>query len=386
LLQDSGVASPCQGDRDVARTVVDHVTAELGCDFSAADRYLRDISRFSSPGRDREERIFARLVEARTEMLRAAGACVNLSTLLEEQSTTRDEHAGEDPDDEPTDDLENEAYALPDRPLSDPEPRSSLLSFATCCRALEQVELDHSDPVVAALDQALSKYARARDRAMEGALKLVPWVARRYHQRGLPLEDLIQEGNLGLMRALEKFDPIKGVRFATYATFWIRQSILRAIADHSRTIRIPVHVGEVLRKAVHIRNSIRAEHNRDATVEELANRLEKSPAAAERILALPRIATNSVPVGMVDESVREPDRRYDEECLQRNISGQLGILPARSEFVVRLRFGLAGLDEHTLEEVGELFDLTRERIRQIESKALRILRHPSRSRLLQAFL
>jgi RNA polymerase sigma factor (sigma-70 family) len=252
------------------------------------------------------------------------------------------------------------------------------------CQLLPRLAAEQSHPDVITLKKALEKYRRVRDRAMEGGLKIVPFWARKYSRRGLPLEDLIQEGNLGLMRAVEKFDPAQRTRFGAYATYWIRQSMLRAIDDQSRVIRIPVHLAETLRKSARIREATKAGLNRDATVEELAEKLECSRAIASRLFKIPSVVAKNIPVGLADKELIPADQIPHENSLKRLLGGMLIKLPPRSEYVIRLRFGLGGIEDQTLEEVGQRFDLTRERVRQIEAKALRILSHPARLKLLQA--
>jgi RNA polymerase sigma factor (sigma-70 family) len=354
--------------------------------LETAERYKSDIAGFASFSPDREARIFTKVADARARLVDAFSGFLQMPSLALQGELAPTADVGDDyveVDDDDGEGVDAGADTTPGKEETT-APELFLRDFIKLFGELEQNVSDKRD--LESLRLALDGYRKARDRAMEGGLKLVPWLAHRYRRRGLPVEDLIQEGNIGLMRAVEKFDITKGSRFGTYAVWWIRQAMLRAIQDQSRLLRIPVHIGEFVRKTERIRQRVQAEFGRDATVEEIAGELEVSPGKIRNVLAIPEPCLPAVLRSRVDDSIPLPDRRQDLDDLRTLTSEMLLMLPARTEHILRLRFGMGGLDEHTLEEVGEKFDVTRERIRQIEAKGLRALRHPNRSKKLVAFL
>ena len=247
------------------------------------------------------------------------------------------------------------------------------------------------------LEQQIEEGLAAREHLIKANTRLVVSIAKKYMGRGVPFLDLIQEGNLGLMKAVEKFDYSRGYRFSTYATWWIRQTITRAIADQGRTIRVPVHMSDRIRRLYNTARSLEQEHGRRPTPEEIATEMEIEPRKVQWMLRVSwRPISLERPVGededselgsfVEDDASPTPTQSAYRHLLGEKIEDLLSTLSPREARILRLRFGLLNGRSYTLEEVGQKFGLTRERIRQIEGKALRRLRHPRRSRQLRDYL
>lgn len=255
-------------------------------------------------------------------------------------------------------------------------------------REIGKIPLLKPDEELELAQKVVAGDKRAKDKMAEANMRLVVSIAKRYSGRGLDFLDLIQEGNTGLLRAVEKFDPDKGFKFSTYATWWIRQAITRAIADQARVIRIPVHMVETINKLLRTQRRMTQELNREPTIEELAKELEMEPAKVEYVIKIKQdIHSLDAGVGrdgededsvlgdfVEDEDMVSPDESAADQLLKEQVQSVLSTLSDREQKILKMRFGLDDGKSHTLEEVGQEFSVTRERIRQIEAKALAKLR------------
>ncbi|MDR1378302.1 MAG: RNA polymerase sigma factor RpoD [Synergistaceae bacterium] len=278
---------------------------------------------------------------------------------------------------------------LDDIPLTDP--------VRMYLREIGKVSLLTAEEEVTLAKQMEEGDLRAKQKLTDANLRLVVSIAKKYIGRGMLFLDLIQEGNLGLIRAVEKFDYRKGFKFSTYATWWIRQAITRAIADQARTIRVPVHMVETINKMVRISRQLVQKLGREPTDEEISTEMEIDPSRVEEIRRIAQLPVSlETPIGeeedsqlgdfIEDRDLPSPDEAAAGHLLHEQIEDMLDALSTREREVLHFRFGLEDGHSYTLEEVGRKFGVTRERIRQIEAKALRKLRHPSRSRKLKDFL
>lgn len=267
-------------------------------------------------------------------------------------------------------------------------------------REIGKIPLLNAEEELALAQKVVAGDKKAKDKMAEANMRLVVSIAKRYSGRGLDFLDLIQEGNTGLLRAVEKFDPDKGFKFSTYATWWIRQAITRAIADQARTIRIPVHMVETINKLLRTQRRMTQELNREPTIEELAKELEMEPEKVEYVIKIKQDITSlDAGVGrdgededsvlgdfIEDEESATPEESASSQLLKEQVQSVLSSLSEREQKIIKMRFGLENGKSHTLEEVGQEFAVTRERIRQIEAKALAKLRKHKDARKLHEYI
>lgn len=267
-------------------------------------------------------------------------------------------------------------------------------------REIGKIPLLNAEEELALAQRVVAGEKKAKDKMAEANMRLVVSIAKRYSGRGLDFLDLIQEGNTGLLRAVEKFDPDKGFKFSTYATWWIRQAITRAIADQARTIRIPVHMVETINKLLRTQRRMTQELNREPSIEELAKELEMEPDKVEYVMKIKQDITSlDAGVGrdgddedsvlrdfIEDEDGVTPEESAASQLLKEQVQAVLSTLSDREQKIIKMRFGLENGKSHTLEEVGQEFAVTRERIRQIEAKALAKLRKHKDSKKLHEYL
>ncbi len=267
-------------------------------------------------------------------------------------------------------------------------------------REIGKIPLLNAEEELELAQRVVAGDKRAKDKMAEANMRLVVSIAKRYSGRGLDFLDLIQEGNTGLLRAVEKFDPDKGFKFSTYATWWIRQAITRAIADQARTIRIPVHMVETINKLLRTQRRMTQELNREPSIEELAKELEMEPEKVEYVMKIKQDITSlDAGVGrdgdeedsvlrdfIEDEESATPEESAASQLLKEQVQEILSTLSDREQKIIKMRFGLENGKSHTLEEVGQEFAVTRERIRQIEAKALAKLRKHKDSKKLHDYL
>ena len=329
------------------------------------------------------ERVYDFLEANNVDVLRASDIGPDFENVDDDEALIFDDEAE-------TEDLENLDLSVPDGvSLEDP--------VRTYLKEIGKVPLLSADEEMELAVRMEEGDESAKRRLSEANLRLVVSIAKRYVGRGMQFLDLIQEGNLGLIKAVEKFDYRKGYKFSTYATWWIRQAITRAIADQARTIRIPVHMVETINKLIRVQRQLLQEYGREPYPEEIAKEMHMS---LERVREIQKIAQEPVsletPIGeeedshlgdfIQDDHIPVPAEQATATLLKEQIAEVLDTLTERERNVLRLRFGLDDGRSRTLEEVGKEFNVTRERIRQIEAKALRKLRHPSRSKKLRDYL
>lgn len=334
------------------------------------------------------EQIYDKIEELNIEITDRESVLPKDEEIIEVEEIDDDDDLSDDKDDDVDDDKME--IKVPKGIKVDDPVRMYLKEIGNIPLLTQEEEIEIAKRIEAGSEEAKAELAEAN-------LRLVVSIAKRYMGRGMPFLDLIQEGNLGLMKAVEKFEYKKGFKFSTYATWWIRQAITRAIADQARTIRIPVHMVETINKLLRVQRQLLQELGREPTPEEMAVELEMD---VERVREIQKISQEPVsletPIGeeedshlgdfIPDDDIPSPQDAATTTMLRDQLFQTLDLLSEREEKVIRLRFGLDDGKVRTLEEVGKVFDVTRERIRQIEAKALRKLRHPKRSDKLKDFL
>lgn len=334
------------------------------------------------------EQIYDKIEEFNIEITDRESVLPKDEEIIEVEEIDDDDDLSDDKDDD--DDDDKMEIKVPKGIKVDDPVRMYLKEIGNIPLLTQEEEIEIAKRIEAGSEEAKAELAEAN-------LRLVVSIAKRYMGRGMPFLDLIQEGNLGLMKAVEKFEYKKGFKFSTYATWWIRQAITRAIADQARTIRIPVHMVETINKLLRVQRQLLQELGREPTPEEMAVELEMD---VERVREIQKISQEPVsletPIGeeedshlgdfIPDDDIPSPQDAATTTMLRDQLFQTLDLLSEREEKVIRLRFGLDDGKVRTLEEVGKVFDVTRERIRQIEAKALRKLRHPKRSDKLKDFL
>jgi len=396
------VPPPVRSDRagpDEVQDALDLLANLIEDNVEPFDLYRSMTDDIAAFGRDEEERLFRTLGDARRALMQAlsAGRGVLLEWLEAQEAGEGRADVDEEDDDEGEDDRERTGAAdqtdlrrfLDQSTMEGTEAVAP--PYAALARLLESNTVGRiSETIIGPVRKALFRYGQARDRIAGASLKLVPWQAWRYRRHGLPLMDLVQEGNMGLLKAIDRFDPSRGHRFSTYAGFSIRQSMSRAIADQARIIRVPVHMLEAVRQVERARRELGDGGDGQFTADDLAKKLHMQPEKIRRILRIKSDAASLEDCAdgtlIEDRDVASPFEVQAAADLRKIMARLLSGLTPREERVLRLRFGIGTDLDHTLEETGQRFDVTRERIRQIEAKALRRLQHPNRSRLLRSFL
>jgi len=331
------------------------------------------------------------------DVLEAAAIEIDVTDVLDVLAPPLDEEL---PTEAELQTLENEPLADPEEVTEEalPDPSAKLDDpVRMYLKEIGKIPLLSPEEEVEVAKRMAEGDEKARQKMTEANLRLVVSIAKRYVGRGMQLLDLVQEGNLGLLKAVEKFDHTKGYKFSTYATWWIRQAITRAIADQARTIRIPVHMVETINRVIRTAHSMVQTLGREPSALEIAREMKMEVSKVEEILKIAQEPVSlETPIGEEEDShlgdfiqdaeASQPSEAASYTLLREQLEEVLTTLTPREEQVLRMRFGLIDGKAHTLEEVGKEFDVTRERIRQIESKALRKLRHPSRSKKLKDFL